>query len=189
MIEANKNIPLETSMKKVVIASSNPVKVRAVLEGFKSIFPEQEFVHIGLKFDSPVSAQPMDDEETLQGARKRAMIAREMAEDADFWVGVEGGIHEDRHGMLAYAWVVALDREKMGMGRSAAFYLPPQIAELVRQGKELGEADDIVFNRTNSKQENGAIGLLTNNVIDRQKLYEPAVIMALVPFKNPELYP
>lgn len=180
---------METSMKKVVIASSNPVKVRAVLEGYKSIFPDQEFVHIGLKFDSPVSAQPMDDEETLEGARKRAEIARQMAEDADYWVGVEGGIHEDTHGMLAYAWVVILSGEKMGMGRSAAFYLPPLVADLVRQGKELGEADDIVFNRTNSKQENGAIGLLTNNVIDRQKLYEPAVIMALIPFKNPDLYP
>ena len=176
-------------MEKVIIASANPVKVRAVLEGFKALHPDREFVHIGLKFDSPVSAQPIGDEETLNGAHKRAEITREMTDDADFWVGVEGGIREDTHGMQAFAWVVILSREKMGMGRSAAFYLPPQIAELVRQGKELGEADDIVFKRTNSKQENGAVGILTDNVIDRQKLYEPAVIMALIPFKNPDLYP
>jgi non-canonical (house-cleaning) NTP pyrophosphatase len=34
----------------------------------------------------------------------------------------------------------------------------------------------------------GAIGLLTGNVIDRAKLYEHGVIMALVAFKNPENY-
>jgi non-canonical (house-cleaning) NTP pyrophosphatase len=53
---------------------------------------------------------------------------------------------------------------------------------------ELGEADDLVFGRSNSKQDNGAIGLLTGDVIDRAQLYEQAVILALVPFKNPDMY-
>jgi non-canonical (house-cleaning) NTP pyrophosphatase len=52
----------------------------------------------------------------------------------------------------------------------------------------LGEADDIVFGRSNSKQKEGAIGLLTGNVVDRAGLYEHAVILALVPFKNVALY-
>jgi non-canonical (house-cleaning) NTP pyrophosphatase len=60
---------------------------------------------------------------------------------------------------------------------------------LIQQGKELGEADDIVFNQSNSKQANGSIGILTGDVIDRTALYAHAVILALVPFKNPELYP
>jgi non-canonical (house-cleaning) NTP pyrophosphatase len=59
---------------------------------------------------------------------------------------------------------------------------------LIRQGKELGEADDIVFSQNNSKQANGAIGILTGDVIDRTSLYEHAVILALAPFKNLELY-
>jgi non-canonical (house-cleaning) NTP pyrophosphatase len=62
------------------------------------------------------------------------------------------------------------------------------VADLIRQGKELGEADDLVFNRSNSKQDNGAVGLLTGNVIDRAQLYEQAVILALAPFKNTEWY-
>jgi inosine/xanthosine triphosphatase len=52
----------------------------------------------------------------------------------------------------------------------------------------LGEADDIVFGRKNSKTENGAIGLLTGNVINRAELYAHAVVLALVAFKNGELY-
>jgi len=59
---------------------------------------------------------------------------------------------------------------------------------LVGQGMELGHADDIVFQRSNSKQEDGAIGLLTRNLLDRAGLYEHAVLLALVPFFNLELY-
>ena len=66
--------------------------------------------------------------------------------------------------------------------------LPAEVADLVRQGHELGEADDRVFGRTNSKQEEGAVGLLTGGVIDRVQLYEPSVVLALVAFRNADLY-
>lgn len=65
--------------------------------------------------------------------------------------------------------------------------LPQEVASLVRQGVELGIADDRVFGRSNSKQSNGAVGLLTADLIDRQRYYEHAVILALVPFKNVDL--
>jgi non-canonical (house-cleaning) NTP pyrophosphatase len=76
----------------------------------------------------------------------------------------------------------------IGKGRTGTFLLPPAVAELIRQGKELGAADDIVFGRLNSKQDNGAVGLLTDDVIDRAQLYEHAMILALIPFKNKALY-
>ncbi len=76
----------------------------------------------------------------------------------------------------------------MGKSRTGTFRLPEPVARLVREGRELGEADDVVFGRSNSKQEEGAVGLLTGNVIDRAALYEHAVILALAPFKNPDLY-
>ena len=91
--------------------------------------------------------------------------------------------------MGTYAWVVVLDKERSGRGRSGEFFLPKKVADLVRQAMELGHADDLVFSRNNSKQENGAIGLLTDNAVDRAGLYVPAVIFALIPFKHPELYP
>jgi non-canonical (house-cleaning) NTP pyrophosphatase len=52
----------------------------------------------------------------------------------------------------------------------------------------LGEADDLVFGRSNSKQANGAVGLLTDDAVTRTTYYVPAVIFALIPFKNAELY-
>ena len=77
---------------------------------------------------------------------------------------------------------------RVGKGRTAVFFLPPRIAKLIREGKELGEADDIVFGRINSKQDNGAVGLLTDDVIHRQHYYTHALILALIPFKKKDLY-
>ena len=176
-------------MKKVIITSTNPVKVRAVLEAFKVVFPGEEFVHIGHKINSGVPNQPIGNSETFQGAVNRVDTASKLIPDADFWVGIEGGVEKDGNNLFAFAWVIIKDPFQTGKARSASFQLPPQIAAMVETGKELGEADDIVFSRTNSKQENGAVGILTGDIIDRQKLYEPAVILALIPFLHPEHYP
>ncbi|HYQ57160.1 MAG TPA: DUF84 family protein, partial [Draconibacterium sp.] len=68
------------------------------------------------------------------------------------------------------------------------FQLPPKIAELIAQGYELGDANDILFKQKNSKQKTGAVGLLTGNRINRTALYKQAVELAIVPFINPGLY-
>ncbi len=68
------------------------------------------------------------------------------------------------------------------------FTLPEAVAALIRQGQELGAADDLVFGRVNSKQEQGAVGLLTGGVVDRTQLYAQAVVLALIPFKHRGLY-
>ena len=175
-------------MKIVVIASKNPVKLSAVQNGFERMYPRQNFQFDSLSVPSDVADQPFTDGETRQGAENRARMAARMVPEADYWVGVEGGIDKSGDNMAAFAWIVVLSQNGVGRGRTGAFYLPPRIAELVRSGKELGEADDIVFGRTNSKQASGAVGLLTGDVIDRSQLYEQAVILALIPFMNPDLY-
>lgn len=175
---------------KITVASLNPVKIQAAQAGFAALFPELNFTASGISVPSGVSDQPMTSAETLRGALQRCENARLSQPDSDYWVGIEGGVEEEADGQLAtFAWVVVQNLNQTGKGRSATFYLPAEVARLVHEGKELGEADDIVFSRSNSKQENGAVGLLTGNAIDRSALYQPAVIMALIPFKNPHLYP
>jgi inosine/xanthosine triphosphatase len=186
----NGSVPASWPLKTVVVASQNPVKIQAVLRGFQRMFTGQEFAVQSISVPSGVSRQPLTNAETLQGAVNRAGGAQSQLPQADFWAGVEGGVEETGDGeMLAFAWVAVRDTRHMGCGRTGAFGLPPRIAALIRQGKELGEADDLVFGRTNSKQENGAVGLLTGDVIDRAQFYEQAVVLALIPFKNPGLYP
>lgn len=174
-------------MPHIIVASTNPVKINAVLAGFRRMFPENSWTAQGLNVASGVADQPMGDEDTLTGARNRACAAREAAPEADYWVGVEGGCAEDLHGMTCFAWVFILTNERQGQARTGAFYLPEEVAELVRSGIELGHADDQVFGRENSKQQDGSVGLMTGGVIDRTEYYTHAVILALVPFKTPHL--
>lgn len=90
--------------------------------------------------------------------------------------------------MLAFAWIVIFGKNKQGKARSSTLVVPKKAAVLVQQGMELGHADDIIFGRNNSKQQNGAVGILTGDVITRTVYYVDTVVLALIPFKNQELY-
>jgi len=174
-------------MIKIVVASKNPVKLDAVKEGL-SVFIPEEFELMGISVESGVSDQPMSDAETMQGAEIRIKNAQVQFPGCDFYIGIEGGVEETVSGMMAFAWIVISNNNKIGQARTASFFLPHEVARLVHQGMELGDADDRVFAKSNSKQQNGAVGLLTNDAITRKSLYMPAVQMAFIPFLNPELY-
>lgn len=176
-------------VQRIVVASANPAKVKAAELGFSRMFPDKEFSFLGLSVDSGVTDQPMTDDETFAGALNRAMSAREEQPEAEFWIGLEGGLQEEGDDFYAFAWIVILGPDELqGKSRTGTFAIPPAVTELVRNGKELGEADDIVFGQTNSKQSSGAIGILTHGILDRAAYYAEAVLMALIPFKNPALY-
>lgn len=171
---------------KIVIASGNPVKIQAVEQGFKAYFNDIEIESV--QADSGVSDQPLTDSETLLGARNRATEARKKISDADFWVGIEGGVQAEDSGLTAFAWIVIFGAGKKGEARTATFFLPKKVGHLVAGGLELGTANDLVFNESNSKQKSGAVGLLTRDVVDRTELYRQAVVLALIPFVNNGLY-
>jgi len=173
---------------RVIVASTNPVKVDSVRGGFQSWLEGEELDVRGIEAPSGIRQQPMSDAETYLGAENRAATARSLEPSAEFWVGIEGGVETQSIGLAAFAWIVVLSATHKGIARSASFLLPEPVSELVCQGVELGVADDIVFQRENSKQANGAVGLLTADRVTRTDLYAHAVILALVPFMNPDLY-
>lgn len=176
-------------MKKIIVASRNPVKLNATLHGFQRMFPNEEFDVEGVAAKSGVSDQPMSNEETIRGAQNRVTNARFIQPNADYWIGLEGGVERKDSNMEAFAWMVIESKDGLkGKGKTGVFFLPLEVATLIDAGKELGEADDIVFSQKNSKQAGGAIGILTENAIDREGYYTEAIIFALIPFKNPELY-
>ncbi|AMM51833.1 inositol monophosphatase [Rufibacter sp. DG15C] len=173
---------------KVVVASGNPVKVSAALGGLQQMLPHATIETVSVTVPSGVADQPMTDAETLTGALNRVQNAKEAHPEADAWVGIEGGVDYLQGELATFAWVVIQTEDLVGKARSGTFFLPKAVQELVEQGMELGAANDQIFSRTNSKQKGGAIGILTHEVLDRKQLYEQAVILALVPHKNRELY-
>jgi len=173
----------------ILVASRNPVKLAAAGEGFRRMLPEITFSLDGVRVDSGVADQPLSDDETRRGAENRARRLHRSNPQCDYAVGIEGGIQLIQDQMYAFAWVVILGRNQSGRSRSGTFLLPPRVQKLVESGQELGHANDAVFSQHNSKQQGGAVGLLTEGVIGRQQLYEHAVQLALIPFKSLALFP
>ncbi|WP_224995920.1 inosine/xanthosine triphosphatase [Cesiribacter sp. SM1] len=172
----------------LVVASANPVKVQAALAGFQKMHPGANIITKPISVASDVADQPMSDEETLAGATNRVANAMQEQPDADYWIGIEGGVQPLAGELTAFAWIVVRSKKQTGKARTGTFFLPRAVTELVEQGIELGTADDMVFGSKNSKQAGGAVGLLTGNVVDRKQLYEQAVVLALVSFKWDQLY-
>jgi len=171
----------------VVVASSNPTKLKATLTGFKAYF-SQDIKILPVKAESGVSHQPMGDEETLTGAMNRCQNAFNNFSDADFWVGIEGGVEKKKNEYEAFAWIVIKTKDKISRGKTGTFVLPAKVGKLIDEGKELGEADDIVFGIKDSKKSIGAVGILTKRKTTRAQYYAQAVKLALIPFINNNLY-
>lgn len=174
---------------QIVVASRNPVKLAATRHAFATQFPDATLEIIAVDVDSGAGDQPFSDEATRHGARTRARRAQAQAPDADFWVGLEGGIETVDDRLMAFAWM-AVQGPASGASeaRSTTLPLPPAVKALVDDGMELGEANDRVFATMNSKQAGGAYGLLTGGLYTRESIYSQTLIIALIPFVN-ELYP
>ena len=169
------------------VGSLNPVKLEALRTGVAQLFDHADVRAI--EAPSGVSVQPVGDEEMIAGATQRAQFVLQALPDTDYGVGLEGGVLELKEGMFACAWCVIAHRSgSIGLASTGRFLLPPRVAELVRGGMELGHADDVVFGRTNSKQQEGAVGILTHGRLNRAQFYTPAVLLALVGFVNEQHY-
>ena len=166
----------------VVVGSGNPVKIAAVRAVMSRVAPEASVD--GRAVSSEVPDQPWGDEETIRGARTRARAALAADPAATMGVGIEGGVVELANGEVrSNAWAVIVDREgREGVGGSLAMPLPPRVAQLLREGMELGHAMDAVTGSENTKHKEGAVGILTQGLITRQGAYEVLLTYALAPW-------
>lgn len=172
-------------LRRVAVGSTNPVKINAVRAVLARVGVDVDVSGLGVA--SSVRDQPVGDEETIRGAMTRARSAL-AAGDADLGVGIEGGVVNEADGSMrtcAWAAIVAPDG-RHGVGGSLAMPLPPVVAEAVRGGLELGHAMDRLTGARDTKRGAGAVGILTDGLVDRQQAYEVLVSYALAPFLTPE---
>lgn len=172
---------------KVAVGSKNPVKLDAVREVFEDVFGKVEIV--GVNVVSGVADQPMNDEEGVKGSRNRAKLSLEKTLDADYGVGLEGGVYDQDGKMFECAWCAIEKRDgTSGLGGGLRFELPPKIAERIRKGEELGPIMDDLLGRSDVKQQEGAVGVLTRKHVTRTSAYKQIVYLALVKFISEEWY-
>lgn len=176
---------------KVLVGSLNPVKIECVREAFLKYFDNLEI--IPLEVSSKVSNQPIN-EETYAGAKNRVLELKEINDfrklEADFFVGIEGGIINNNSSWFAFGGICIMDkRERMSFSSSSQYPLPESfIKELLKGNCELGDLMDNLTGQKNSKQKDGGVGFLTKGHMTRKSLYVPGLITALIPFMNESLY-
>ena len=175
---------------KILVGSTNPVKIEAVQTAFGSYF--DEITVEGIKVGSEVPDQPIN-EETFEGACNRAASLKEVNDaeglGAEYFVGIEGGIIELDTKWFAFGAMCIMNRDgKVGYGTSGHFPVPPTMTERLLAGEEMGEITDEITGEENTKHGEGFVGFLTQGIINRTDFYTPGIIFALTPFLNDELY-
>ncbi|MYH82077.1 inosine/xanthosine triphosphatase [Candidatus Poribacteria bacterium] len=175
---------------KVLIGSENRVKIESVRQSFSKFFNPLE-IH-GLSVDSGVSAQPFD-EETFVGAKNRAEQAKRISDEqhlnANFFVGIEGGVLQLHNRWFQFTVIHILDQQhRESFGTTGLYELPDRIVEKLLAGIELSAIIDKLAGDFNTKEKQSASGFFTKGAVDRLQNYTQAVTFALIPFLNDSLY-
>jgi inosine/xanthosine triphosphatase len=164
---------------KIIVASTNPVKIQVAQKAFEKIFPGAPLDIVGVKSESGVPDQPIN-LETREGAYNRLDYISANYPDADYYISQEGGLHTDGEKMFNRAWIVVKDSKgNVGESSTASFEIPKKVAETVRSGSELSAASDAFWGTTNLGQHKGAMHMVTRGLVDRAEYYEQSAIIAI----------
>jgi len=167
----------------VAVGSKNPTKLASVKAAFDRYFPGNKITYVATETNSDVSEQPLSIEETIQGAVNRATNAQ--TDDADFSVGIEGGLSFYTVNGHVYgvevSWVCVRNCRtgQSEIANSAGFPVFPKVVAHVKQGKTLSDAMAAEYGVVDIGMKNGYIGWLSGDVITRQSSNFEAVFLAL----------
>ncbi|WP_017473453.1 DUF84 family protein [Amphibacillus jilinensis] len=150
---------------EIIVGSENKAKLNAV----KAVF-QTEAVRAALA-PSKVSDQPFSDEETLTGAINRAKYVQSVQADT-VGIGLEGGVMELCNQLYLCNWgaLIAPDH-RIFKASGARIPLPDVIAKPLYDGVELGVIIDEYADKVGVSQQEGAIGILTNNQLSRETMF------------------
>lgn len=154
---------------KIIVGSQNPTKIKAV----QSVFTNCTIT--SLKVASKVSSQPLTDEETMLGAINRAKGCLNSSKEA-LAIGLEGGVMYVNDQMYLCNWgALVTNNGDIYTASGARILLPKEIEGQLKTGLELGDLMDDYANKHSVRTKEGAIGIFTNNRVDRSQLFSHVV--------------
>ena len=161
----------------VAVGSENPTKIAAV----ERVLSDAS--HTAVPVGSGVPEQPWGRDETVEGARNRAIGALD-ATDADYGVGIEGGVAErpTPGGLWLVMWAAVTDGTDTHFGAGPSIRLPDTVADRLHDGEELGPILDDELGREELGKQEGAIGVYTAGRVSRADALHDAVAGAFGPF-------
>ncbi len=180
-------------MKKILVASDNPLKVKVAQDAFEKVFKGETLIVIGTKSVSGVPEQPMTANETLRGAENRLAYIEglDMGHPIDYLISMEGGVeHKGLDGLVEFAFILVKEIKtgNTGKAKTTEFRVPKPIADIVLDGGEVGPASDKVFGSENCKHKGGSIAYFTDGVTTREEVYLQAALFAINELKHPEWF-
>lgn len=160
----------------ISVGSMNPVKVEAVRSVMEKIYGNVRITSVDA--DSEVREQPFESD-VKKGAINRAKNALGRHTMS---VGIEAGVFEKEEGLYDIQYCAVIDDEgKLTVGMGSGFVYPEKIASLVRDGYTVSEAISQLYGNKEIGRKQGAIGMLSNGLLDRKTLTEQAVMAAMIP--------
>ncbi|MCX8182507.1 MAG: inosine/xanthosine triphosphatase [Candidatus Methanomethyliaceae archaeon] len=174
----------------IAVGTSNPIKVRAV----KNVFSKFFRVTVVMKqVPSKAPPQPVGLDSTIEGAISRARGALDAEPAAELGVGIEAGIisiPRTLSGYMDQQFAAIVDRSgRVTLGGGPSFEYPRFLVKRVLD--ERIEVNNIMAELTGEPflgHKEGAIGYFSKGTMNRTALTELAVLMALIPRLNEDLY-
>jgi len=167
---------------KVIVGSTNPTKLEAVKQALKIVWPDREFSFDTLDAPSGVNEQPLSEQETIKGATNRAQFGLDNS-DADYGVGIEGGMYHIDEQWFVSDWVVIINRAgQKGIGGTSRYPIPQSISQHIDENYDLSAVLEKKHGYKNIGKLDGYAGLTTNNHITRTASNRDATVIALAPF-------
>jgi inosine/xanthosine triphosphatase len=194
----------------IAVGSTRGPKLDAVHDALKQfahrLDSDAEFEVVSLDVDSGVRHTPLTSAESMLGARQRTdaliRLAAEKREVNQYFVGLEGGLEvmysgdtpesgaEDSHRrVFLESWAYVTDGSRGHFGRSGGIELPEALAhEVLDKGVELAAAIDRYAGMAGVRDNQGAWGVLSSDLISRREAFRVALVAAFAPFYNANLY-
>ena len=184
----------------VAVGSTRPAKVHAAKEAFERVSSLLTGKAVPLRLEthsvsSDVADMPTSLEELMLGAKNRARNLQKLGIEADYYVGLEGGFFQQTAGQdepiqtFLQGWAFVTDGR---IGSFGASYCAPVPEVLVRavyiDHLELGKIIDEFSGTHNVRDNQGAFGIFTLNILSRSDSFRTALIAALAPFYNSTTY-
>src|SRR5699024_7759294 len=151
---------------KIIIGSLNQAKINAVKNVFKANILE------AVNVPSNVSDQPMTDEETLLGAMNRANNCHAISTN-HLAIVLEVGVMLMNEELYLCNWGVLITTNKqMYKASGARINLPNEFIKDLNEGVELSELVDRYSEKNDTRSFEGAIGIFTDDIINREQMFE-----------------
>jgi inosine/xanthosine triphosphatase len=191
----------QSQIKTVAVGSERAAKVLAVRAAIARIAQLdsswKDINVVARAVETNIPAMPLTDWQLMQGARERALAVRDLLNarrlEAQLYVGLEGGFHsisiEGEWHTFLRGWAFATDGRVGYFGSSPSISVPSALVKKLIEGRnELGLVIDQVSGKRDVRSREGAWGVLSRDLVTRSMSFELALIAALAPFYNSDMY-